>query len=81
MKQAIKNVLLSIFGNGNISMMRVLTFFVVINIMVMWDIECVRQGAFVDMGWNNATVLLGCLGIKAFQRFAEGNPPAEGESK
>ena len=59
--------------NGKVSTTRVLTFFVVIDIMTVWTIMCIQKGEFVEF----PTELIGLIGTfltaKVFQKFGEKN--------
>ena len=80
--KAIKDVLSSLFGVGGISMMRFLTFFVVVDIMLVWTISCAKAGfAMQDFPTGVAGVFLAVVMGKVGQRFAEngGEHKKEGE--
>lgn len=82
MKESAFSVLSRLFGAGNISMMRVLTFFVVVDIVGVWTISCVKNG------WVIQDIPTGVLGVftsivlaKAGQRFAENGGEKKSEDK
>ena len=84
MKEKVKETAKSLFGVGRISMMRVITFFVVIDIMGVWTISCFRHGFDIQeipagVAGIFAAVVVGKMG----QRFAENGgekKPKEEES-
>lgn len=72
MKDKTKEILANLFGTGRISMMRVLTFFVVVDIMGVWTISCIRHGFVMqDIPTGVASVFAAVVVSKAGQRFAE----------
>jgi len=76
--KAIKDILLSLFGVGGISMMRFLTFFVIVDIMLVWTISCVKAGFVIqDIPTGVAGIFLAIIAGKLGQRFAEN----DGEQK
>lgn len=71
-----------LFGVGRISMMRVLTFFVVVDIVGVWTISCIRHGFDIQ------DIPTGVLGVftaivlgKMGQRFAENGGEKKSEDK
>jgi len=61
-----------LFSNSkDVSVMRILTIFVVLDIILVWDYQCIKTASFVDMGVNNAGLLVGVLCAKALQSFGE----------
>jgi len=84
MKEKAKETAKSLFGVGRISMMRVITFFVVIDVVGVWTISCIRHG------FDMQDIPTGVLGVfttvvlgKMGQRFAENGgekKPKEEES-
>lgn len=81
MKAKTKEVLSSLFGTGGISMMRVLTFFVVVDIVVMWNITIIKNG------FSMQDIPTGVLGVftamvlgKMGQRFAENKKEDENKA-
>jgi hypothetical protein len=72
MKDKTKKFLSNLFGSGEISMMRVLTFFVVVDIMGVWTISCVRHGFDMqEVPYGVAGIFTAVILGKAGQRFAE----------
>lgn len=72
MKEKTKNILASLFGNGRISMMRVLAFFVVVDVMVVWTISCIKHAFDMqDVPYGVGGIVLAAFLGKAGQRFAE----------
>jgi len=72
MKQEIKGFANKLFGVGHVSMMRVLTFFVVVDIMVVWTISCIKSGFTIqDFPVGVVGIFLSVVTGKAVQRFAE----------
>jgi len=64
--------LMKLFGsNSEVSMMRVMSFGIVSNIMIVWTVACWKEGAIVAIGWDNASLLMTAMLGKAVQRFAE----------
>ena len=77
-----KDVVCKLFGVGQISMMRFLTFFVVIDIMVMWNISIIKND------WDIQDFPTGVIAIftamvlgKVGQRFAENGGEKKEEKK
>jgi hypothetical protein len=72
-------ILLEMLSTGKISLMRVLAFFVVGDVMVMWNISCVKHG-FVLQSIPQTVVEIVCAVVvgKVWQRYAE-NKNKEGE--
>lgn len=67
-----KEWLKSAFSNsGDVSIMRIVTVFIVFNIMAIWTITCLNRGEMVDMAAGNVSVLgIAILG-KSLQSFGE----------
>jgi len=61
----------SMFSTGQISLMRVLTFFVVGNIMIVWTIECIKISKIADIPSGVVAIFIAMVGGKALQRFGE----------
>jgi len=69
--EQIKNFLLSMFSEDkSISMMRITSFMVCINVMAVWTWECLTD-KFTDIGLNNALLVAAAIGGKALQSFAD----------
>jgi hypothetical protein len=70
--KAIKDFIMSLFGVGGFSMMRFLTFFVVIDIMVMWTISIIKNDFDMqDIPLGVAGIFTAMVASKMGQRFAE----------
>lgn len=84
-KEKIKDVSKKLFGVGRISMMRVITFFVVIDIMGVWTISCARHGFDIqEIPVGVAGIFTAVVIGKMGQRFAENGgekekPDTQGE--
>ena len=57
--------------NGNPSSMRLMVGFVVVTILGTWSFLSIKTGAFVVIPTEVAGILLGSLGIKAWQKGKE----------
>jgi len=67
--------------NGKISLMRAMTFIVVVSVMSVFVshniISMIKGGGFVSIGTQEAMLIAGVLASKAAQRFGEGKRPME----
>jgi hypothetical protein len=69
-------------ADGKVSMMRLLTFFVVVvilGIFIAHNVISMTKGVcgFVSFGYTDAALIAGALGIKAFQTKYENNGSVE----
>jgi hypothetical protein len=71
-------IISKLFGVGRISMMRVLTFLVVVDIMAVWTATCIKDMivdttdmSLNDFPWGVVSVIGLMVTGKAVQRFAE----------
>lgn len=69
-------------SDGKVSMMRLLTFFVVVTILgvfVAHNVASMLKGVcgFISFGYTDAGLIAGALGIKAFQTKYENSGPTE----
>lgn len=62
--------------DGSTSAMRVLTAFVTVAIVGAWAVISIQKGELQAMSVEQVSVVLGALGIKAWQRGKEGDPPS-----
>jgi hypothetical protein len=60
-------------GNGSPSSMRVLSAFVVVTLLGVWAAVSVRQNALQPLTAEQAAIVIGSLGLKAWQRGKEGS--------
>jgi len=67
-------ILTNIFGVGDISLMRILSAFTVVDVLIVWNITCFRTGKFEDFPWGTVAVFSTAFLCKAIQRFAENTP-------
>ena len=74
----IKTLLASIFGDGGISLTRVLCAFVILDIMIVWSIDCLIHFKMQDIGAGVASMGLGALGVKGWQAVS-GKPDCKKE--
>jgi len=58
-------------SSDNVSLTRVLTFFVVCDIMIVWTIECIKNFKMVDIPWGPVSIIGLMVSGKVIQRFAE----------
>jgi hypothetical protein len=56
---------------GSVSLMRVLTFLVVIDIMSVWTAACLKDWKVDDLPWGIVTIFGIMITGKAVQKFAE----------
>ena len=52
-------------------MMRVLTCLIVVAVMVVWAVLSIKAGKMLPIDWSQVAILLGALGAKSVQAFAE----------
>lgn len=58
-------------NSGDVSIMRIVTILIVVNIMAVWTYTCISTGKMVDMAAGNVSVLgIAILG-KGLQSFGE----------
>lgn len=69
----------SMMGTGGISLMRVLTFLVVGDIMTVWTLTCLKDLEITDIPWGAVSVIGVMVTGKAMQRFAESDTPCSPE--
>jgi hypothetical protein len=69
------NLLTKIFGTGGLSVMRMVTVFVIGNIMIVWSIDCIMSKHIVDIPTGVVAIFIGMVGAKALQNFAEDKAP------
>lgn len=53
------------------SIMRVLSAFVVLDIMLMWNYMCIQKNEFLAIPWDTAVVITAVLAAKALQKKFE----------
>lgn len=68
MKEYLKQALSS---DQSVSLMRILVTFVVVDIMIVWNISCVKAMNLNDIPWGVVSVLGMVITGKAVQRFGE----------
>jgi hypothetical protein len=71
MSPEIKNLLKNIFSSGGVSLMRILTAIVVLDIMSVWTIDCIKSWKIQDIPTGVVGVFIAMVGSKALQVFAE----------
>jgi hypothetical protein len=70
MKETIKEIIGKLFGHG-ISMTRLLSFLVIVDIMAVWTFECLKTWKIADIP-NGVVAIFGLMITgKAVQKFAE----------
>jgi len=69
------------FRHGGISLMRVLTAVVVLDIMGVWTIDCIKSWKMQDIPSGVVGVFIAIIGGKAVQRFAENPEPCKDKEK
>lgn len=57
---------------GAPSTMRVLSCIVIINIMAVWSYLSITTATFIQLDYDIIFLILGVLGVKAYQRKIEG---------
>lgn len=67
----IGQILTSVFSVGGISLMRILTAFVVVDIIVVWDIDCIKSLHVQDIPPGVVGIFIAAIGGKAWQAFAD----------
>jgi hypothetical protein len=65
----IKNMLSE--DNGNTSSMRILSALVVVVFLGNWTYFNITNGTLVSFDWQDLSVILGALGVKAYQKGKE----------
>lgn len=66
------NYIKSLFTSGTRdSIMRVLSAFIVFDIMISWNIMCLKKGEFLVIPWDTGAVLAAALLGKALQKKFE----------
>ena len=60
-------------SNGQLSSMRVMSAYVVVNTMLTWTYAVIQAGAWVDPTWNMIALIFGALGVKTWQKKYEDN--------
>ena len=70
MKEFLKKMFSS---NGDVSWMRVMSTFVVLDIIITWNITCLARLDFEDIPLNAAGLIGGVILTKAVQTFGERN--------
>jgi hypothetical protein len=68
MKEFLKQAFSS---NESVSIMRILTVFVVLDIMATWTVTCIKDMDINDIPWGVVAVLGAMIGGKAVQKFGE----------
>lgn len=58
-------------SSGDVSIMRIVTIFIVLNEMIVWTITCFHKGEMVDMLAGNVSVLGLAIFGKGLQSFGE----------
>ena len=56
---------------GQPSAMRLLTAVVVLALLGTWSVTVIRAGQWIPLDSGTVALILGCLGIKAWQRRSE----------
>ena len=67
----IKELFKVIFSSGGLSLMRILTAVVVLDIMTVWTIDCIKNMEIQDMPSGVVGIFVAMVGSKALQVFAE----------
>lgn len=62
--------------NTDISMMRVMMFFVIVDIMLVWTITCIKSGSFLEMSPDTVAIIGTMVAGKVAQKFGEKKPGA-----
>jgi len=57
--------------DGSVSMMRVMTAYVIINVLGTWTICCIKKGDFIPIDYSTGALIVGVIIGKAVQSFAE----------
>lgn len=60
--------------DGSTSGMRVLTAICVVSVMFVWAQVSIHKGELQPLSYEQVAIVLGSLGIKAYQRGKEGVP-------
>lgn len=60
-------------AKGAPSSMRVLSFLVITDVMLVWTYLCISTGVFITLSYDMILLILGVLGVKAYQRKIEEN--------
>jgi len=60
--------------NGRLSAMRMFAGLIIFVVLVNWTMVCWRNGNLAPLDWGAVIVLLGALGGKIAQKFAENRP-------
>jgi len=68
MREFLKQALSS---DQSVSLMRILTAFVVLDIMMTWTATCIKDMDLNDIPWGVVAVLTAMITGKAVQRFGE----------
>lgn len=65
-----KDLLIQAFSDDkdNISSIRILTAFIVLDIMLVWTILCIKKGEFIPIGWDNSALIFSAMGAKVWQK-------------
>ena len=62
-------------GDGAPSLMRIALLLIIVPLMAVWAVLSVKAGQFVPLPWTMVSLVLGTLGCKAGQSFAENLGP------
>lgn len=55
-----------------VSLVRVLTLFVVLDVIFVWNINCIKTATMQDIPWGAVSIVAIMITGKAAQRFSEG---------
>lgn len=58
-------------ADGSVSMMRVMTAYVILNVMITWTVCCIKSGTFIPIDLGTGALITGVVLGKAVQSFAE----------
>jgi hypothetical protein len=77
-----KEYLKKMFSDSpDVSLTRVLTFLVVMDVMITWTFNCIGNGEIKDIPWNVVTLVAIMITGKAAQAVSERFGRKEGEDK
>lgn len=58
-------------NQDNLSWTRIISSIIILNVMVVWDVECLKTHSFVEFTTNQFMLIVTVLGIKVGNKLVE----------
>lgn len=58
-------------NNSNLSWARIISSFLILNVMTVWDIQCWKTHSFLEFSSNQLLLIVSVLGVKVGSKLVE----------